>query len=317
LGNYFSDPDGDALLFTATGLPASSGINFSPDGTVSGVPNEHDVAASPFTILITATDPSNAFAEQTLSVLVLRDSNGDGLSDQTAVAIGLDPNVPDGDTDGDGVRDVVEIGGNPGAPLDSDGDGRIDALEPGNSANDASWVASLPLPAAGTVDIFTAPGESLSNIAVSEAPATPAGVTFPSGILNYTTSSPIGGSVATRLTFSRDLPARLTVYKIDKAGVFAELPTRSWRRVDAKTIEVTLTDGDPLTDLDGLANGSIDDPIAVADAGTATGTVGDSGSGGGGGCTAAHEPTRDPILILMALISLLYVGRSVRGTQKL
>jgi hypothetical protein len=38
------------------------------------------------------------------------DSNGDGMTDAEAAANGLDPNAVNGDSDGDGVPDALEIG---------------------------------------------------------------------------------------------------------------------------------------------------------------------------------------------------------------
>jgi hypothetical protein len=75
---------------------------------------------------------------------------------------------------------------------------------------------------------------------------------------------------------------------------------------------VTLTDGDPATDLDGLANGSIEDPVAVASVPVATGSSG----GGGGGCTLAGGSTKQdplmPALMLTAIVSLLRRSRKAR-----
>ena len=68
----------------------------------------------------------------------LLDSNGDGILDVDAIALGLDPNDPDGDTDDDGSSDVDEVGGDLNNPLDSDVDGVIDALEPGAAAGGGS-----------------------------------------------------------------------------------------------------------------------------------------------------------------------------------
>ena len=55
------------------------------------------------------------------------DSDGDGLSDQFEEKIGTEAYLSD--TDGDGIKDGVEVGENLNKPLDSDGDGRIDALD--------------------------------------------------------------------------------------------------------------------------------------------------------------------------------------------
>ena len=58
------------------------------------------------------------------------DSDGDGLPDALEEAVGTDPN--NADSDGDGVSDGEEVGGEPGNPADSDGDGTIDARDPDN-----------------------------------------------------------------------------------------------------------------------------------------------------------------------------------------
>jgi uncharacterized protein (TIGR03382 family) len=70
------------------------------------------------------------------------DSDGDGVADLREAELGLDPARPD--TDGDGVEDGAELGGDP--PVDSDGDGLIDALD----ATDDSLSRS-PLPNDGKV----------------------------------------------------------------------------------------------------------------------------------------------------------------------
>ena len=55
------------------------------------------------------------------------DTDLDGLFDGPEAALGTDPNNPD--TDGDGINDGDEVGGDLDNPIDTDGDGFIDALE--------------------------------------------------------------------------------------------------------------------------------------------------------------------------------------------
>ena len=228
------------------------------------------------------------------------DSNGDGISDADAIALGLDPNDPDGDTDGDGVSDVLETGGDPRLPMpvDSDGDSVIDALEPDGSAIDASVASGLRLPGGDTVTITTDPDQLLSEVSAAAAGETPAGISFPFGSISYTTGAPVGGSVTTRITFSAELPILLALYKVDHDGVYTELPTTAWALVDPRTVDITLTDGDPETDLDGEANGWIVDPIAPA----AVEPIVGNDSGGGA----------DPILPLLLLATLGYLFRQRR-----
>jgi len=60
-----------------------------------------------------------------------------GRADALAIKLGLGLNPNDPDTDHDGIPDGVEVGvpGVDAVPVDFDGDGRIDALEPGEEAN--------------------------------------------------------------------------------------------------------------------------------------------------------------------------------------
>ena len=55
------------------------------------------------------------------------DSDGDGLNDGVENVLGTNPDADD--TDGDGAPDGAEVGSDTDNPLDTDGDGKIDALE--------------------------------------------------------------------------------------------------------------------------------------------------------------------------------------------
>ncbi|MGP1614929.1 MAG: hypothetical protein ACTS5Y_07750, partial [Pollutimonas bauzanensis] len=64
------------------------------------------------------------------------DSNGDGIPDALALALGLDPKVSD--NDGDGIADADEIGPFALQPRDSDNDASPDIWEAGDFANDGT-----------------------------------------------------------------------------------------------------------------------------------------------------------------------------------
>jgi hypothetical protein len=242
-----------------------------------------------------------------------QDSNGDGMSDVDAIALGLDPGDPDGDTDNDGQPDVIEVGADIENPMDNDGDGVIDGLEPGDAANDAEIASGLLLASGDTVTITTAPGEMLSNVRSDDLADGQDGINFPFGTIGYTTSSPLGGHVTVRLTFSSDLPGNLVIGKVDRANNYTELADAIWDRVDDRSVDVTLTDGDPQTDLDEAANGSIEDPVAVGgivDVGGIAGGGGGGGSGGGGGCTLGSTAKMDPVwLFILFVPGICYLRR--------
>jgi hypothetical protein len=207
------------------------------------------------------------------------DSNNDGITDADAIDLGLDPTDPDGDSDGDGTPDVDEVGSDPTDPLDTDGDGVIDALEPPSSSADATTASDFTLTTGDTVTITTEAGQTLSQVdAVVATDNPPAGiVNFPFGAISYITTAPAGGSVKVRMAFSTDLPRLLGLTKMDNAGNITLLPTDVWTLIDSRTVEITLTDGDPTTDLDNTVNGSILDPVAPAELVPAASDDSDSG----------------------------------------
>jgi hypothetical protein len=233
------------------------------------------------------------------------DSNDDGLSDADAIDLGLDPTDPDGDTDNDGISDVLEVGVDVNNPLDGDVDGVIDALEPGADAADAMIASGLPLDGGGRLVITTAAGEILSRVSAAAATGGPAGINFPFGTVSYTTSAAAGGSVPVQMEFSADLPADLAIYKVDHAGVYRELAKSLWTRVSPRRVDLTLTDGDPQTDLDGVVNALIEDPVAPAE----VVPLADSGGGGGGGCVMHPAAQEDPTLPMLTLAALVFMSR--------
>ena len=56
-----------------------------------------------------------------------KDADADDLSDEDEINVGTDPYNPD--TDGDGINDKTEVGVNPATPIDTDQDGKPNALD--------------------------------------------------------------------------------------------------------------------------------------------------------------------------------------------
>jgi hypothetical protein len=169
-------------------------------------------------------------------------------------------------------------------------------LPPGESSID------VPLEGGdGTVEITTEAGEVITDVSTAAATNAPGGLVFPFGTISYTTTSPVGGSVTMSFEFSSDLPDNLVIYKVDNNGNYNELPTDLWKKLNSKTVEVTLTDGDALTDQDGVANGFIEDPMAVG--GQQSSGGGDTFDFGGGGCTLSttRSTATDPIWLFLLL----------------
>jgi len=307
-GNDTDVDDGlNLATITIVSEPENGTVVVNANGTVDYDETVTGVAADSFTYTINDVGGAISNVAAVNITIIPTDSNADGISDVAATAMGLDPNDPDGDTDGDGTPDITEVGGSISAPLDSDSDGVIDALEPGVDAIDATVASALQLAGGGIVSINTAAGEALSQVTAGAATGAPTGIDFSFGIVSYTTTSSIGGSITIRMALSTDLPANLVVYKVDATGVYTRLPTDRWSQVDARTVDITLTDGDPLFDLDGAANGSIDDPIALGEGDAPVATSGDGG--GGGGCVLYSAPGNDPVFPLLVLISVICLFR--------
>jgi hypothetical protein len=75
------------------------------------------------------------------------DTDGDGLLDSTEATLGTLAN--DADTDDDGASDGAEVGANPASPVDTDGDGVINALESSVTDSDGDGVSDQADPANG------------------------------------------------------------------------------------------------------------------------------------------------------------------------
>ncbi len=102
---------------------------------------------------------------------------------------------------------------------------------------------------------------------------------FPYGVNRFLiTGLAAGESVVVTIEFPEAVPTDAQYYKVHSSGQWREILFGS--NDGDNQITLTLTDGDPLTDADGIQNGIIDDPGALT-TGTTSAT---SSSGGGGGC---------------------------------
>lgn len=126
---------GDTHTFTITNMPSWASFD-TTTGTLSGTPASTD--AGTFTnISIRVTDAGGLTAVRgPFSILVIQDTDGDGVPDDVETTDGTDPTDPADfkDTDDDGVPDYVEAGEgtDPTDPTDfkdSDSDGVPDYVE--------------------------------------------------------------------------------------------------------------------------------------------------------------------------------------------
>jgi hypothetical protein len=247
----------------------------------------------------------------------------------------LDPQLAD--TDGDGISDAIEVGGDLANPTDTDGDGVIDALEFA-PADPTVLAFVVPAPAAralsvpdlsgarvtlsGNGAVITANNNGMTGLPLyaqaSLAVADP-GYSYPFGLYDFSVTAN-RGTAAVTLVLPADsvIPATGVVRKLGVGDL--------WRTLDSGlavidrdnvTITLLLTDDDQVHDLDDRA-GIIRDPVGLAvPVAVSVAAPGDAagGDGGGGGCSYGPAPRRAgigvtlPLLLVVSLLYLLHAGR--------
>ena len=183
------------------------------------------------------------------------------------------------DSNGNGVLDSEE---GADASQDMDNDGTPDYMDP-----DTSTV--LNPNGLQKIRLHTSAGQMAQVSCVKDTDASlqqtgKPNRDFPYGVNKFLISGLTAGETVTlTLIFPEDIPVTAQYYKADT--------TLGWRQVPFGSndgdgqITLTLTDGDPQTDADGIANGIIDDPGAITTSTASSGaSTGSSGGGGGGGC---------------------------------
>ncbi|WP_022940407.1 choice-of-anchor U domain-containing protein [Psychromonas hadalis] len=213
------------------------------------------------------------------------DSDGDGLSDQQAIELGLEPN--DNDSDKDGIDNITEIGNDVSNPIDSDNDGIIDALEYGEAANDAQIGMGLKLVSGDFVELKTASNwalkaimsgdmqhrvdnlDSIEDIANTDSTLGDPGLTYHYGNISFNTyqtnSASTDDSSTVTFNFSTALPEKLLLYSIEATGeseLYRLMPTSAWQRLGTNSIAITVVDGSA-SDIDQQVNGTISLSIAI------------------------------------------------------
>lgn len=118
---------GDSGAWSIVGTPPGS-VTIDADNVV----NFEGAADGDYIFRFTTNTAMAPCVEDSVEVTVTVssctvDSDGDGLLDRDETALGLDPN--NSDTDADGLGDAAEVGSDINNPMDTDGDGVIDALE--------------------------------------------------------------------------------------------------------------------------------------------------------------------------------------------
>jgi hypothetical protein len=211
---------------------------------------DHNAGASTRTVTIIKVEP---LPEGTTDIDVLE--AGWAYVDQEKIVI---YGAIDGtDSNGNGVLDSEEAD----AAKDFDHDGTPDYEE-----TDCARICQAN--GGGKIFLHTSAG-AFANVAAlnTDDPAIPQNgkpdMDFPYATVKFDiTGLAQGQTVNVTMVFPGDIPTTARYYKIDPANGWHEM---SFGDNDGdNTITLTLTDGDPSTDADGLQNGTISDPGAIA-----------------------------------------------------
>jgi len=197
------------------------------------------------------------------------------------------------DSNGNGVLDSEE---GTDATEDFDGDGIPDFQDPDT--------AKVRQANGGSLILINANAGQLANVRTlnHDDPALPQdgkpSATFPFGTTKFDiVGITPGASVTVTMRYPGNVPTDSKYYKVDPARGWSVIPFGSNDGDD--TITITLTDGDPATDSDGVKDGAIHDPGAIA---TTTSSASGESGGGGGGCfiaTAAYGDFSAPEVVIL------------------
>jgi hypothetical protein len=204
------------------------------------------------------------------------------------------------DSDGDGVLDSEE-----GADTDQNGDGIPDCKDSKTaSVRQANGSEKISIKISQG-DLFKV--EALNHDDPEVSQSGKPSMTFPYGTTRFqvTGLAAEGDTVTLTLVFPGPVPTSAKYYKISDEKGWQEVPFGS--NDGDNTITLTLTDGDPLTDADGVANKTITDPGALAVSDTATPSAVVS-SGGGGGCFIESLAGQPYLRTGCMVLGLAFVG---------
>ena len=206
------------------------------------------------------------------------------------------------DSDGDGLTDTVEasIGTNPNLP-DSDGDGIDD--------DEDSYPRAKTQAAHNGITLVTTPQSQNSGCSLAQVDGTTNPGTPPTGIISLgkaidfrLTGCTVGETVTIKVDFGT-LESNSLIYKVAN-GVWT--PINDAIVINNRLVSYQLKDGGPL-DADGLANGSISDPVTV---GMLTGSTPTAGTSASTDTTPRPVPVLPPGAHILLLLGVMIVARA-------
>jgi VCBS repeat-containing protein len=310
LGAFFDDVDGDALVFTARGLP--TGLAIDAAGRITGQLDRGASAGSPFTVAIRATDSSGAFVERGFAWVVTNPAP-DALPDQASTdedrAVSVAVLANDVDPDGDALTVISAVAANGSVVIGANG---LLTYTPGADFNGQDVITYTIRDAQGAIATATV---TVDVAAVNDAPVAQA-TPDRADLDGETVSLPVAGLFADvdgdTLSFAATgLPPGLS---IDTAsGLISGTVDRSASVANGGiyTVAVSATDADGATATTSFSWRIVNPaPDAVAD----TLMIGEDGAATLNVLVNDLDPDGDPLTIISAAAGRGTVSIQADGT---
>ncbi|BDV43726.1 sulfurtransferase [Geotalea uraniireducens] len=225
-----SDPDGDTVSYSASGLPEGLSIN-ATSGVISGTIGYNAAAASPYTVTITVSDPSGAKGTASFSWSVSNVNRAPSVTapanqagaEGATVSLAIQGSDPDGDTvsySASGLPEGLSINATSGvisgtigynAAAASPYTVTITVSDPSGAKGTASFSWSVSNTNRAPVFTSTPPSSATEGKVYSYAPAAsdadgdplsyalvsgPSGMTMNGGVLSWTPTAAQAGTAA-------------------------------------------------------------------------------------------------------------------------
>ncbi|WJH41457.1 Ig-like domain-containing protein [Aliirhizobium terrae] len=312
VADFFTDPDGDDLTFTITGLPAGLSYNAATGLIFGNIDRNASQGGNNgvYTITITATDGTTSTPAQTFELTVTNPgptANNDTATVNEDTSITINPLANDTDPDGDTLTITAASAGNGSVTINADGT--------------ITYVPQLNFNGVDTIVYTISDGDggvSTATIRVTVTPVNDNPTSDPipdqydsdGQTVSYDVSPYFDDIDGEALSFTaQGLPPGLSM---DAAGRITGTLAANASNTDPYTVEITASDGNGGTTIRTITWYVTNlPPKAFND----TLTLGENASGSGNVLSNDQDPDNDPLSVDQVEGASVNVGVAVEGSN--